>query len=76
MHNPAPVQENDMVAKGLLKGLEDFESWRPSGEQQQHYWKRPEYWEESWRLEEDLLSLNIQWKTLSLHWCENLLMSK
>ena len=24
MHNQAPVQENDTVAKGLLKGLEDF----------------------------------------------------
>ena len=24
--------------------------WRPS--KQQHYWKRPEYWKESWRLEE------------------------
>ena len=30
------------VTKGLLKGLEDLE--------QQHYWKRTEYWEESWRL--------------------------
>ena len=39
------------VTKGLLKGLEDLAAeWRPS--KQQHYWKRPEYWEESWRLEE------------------------
>ena len=37
------------VTKGLLK--EDLaDEWRPS--KQQHYWKRPEYWEESWRLEE------------------------
>ena len=42
------------VTKGLLKGLEDLEvgglSGRPS--KQQHYWKLPEYSEESWRLEE------------------------
>ena len=43
----------DTVTKGLLKGLEELElaaEWRPS--KQKHYWKRPEYWEESWRLEE------------------------
>ena len=33
------------VSKGLLKGLEDLEVGR-------HYWEWPEYWEESWRLEE------------------------
>ena len=41
------------VTKGLLKGLEDLvvgAEWTPS--KQQHYRKRPEYWEESWRLEE------------------------
>ena len=38
------------VTKGLLKGLEDMEDeWRPS--KRQHYWERPEYWEESERLE-------------------------
>ena len=26
------------------------DAWRPS--KQRHYWKQPEYWEESWRLEE------------------------
>ena len=26
------------------------DEWRPS--KLQHYWERPEYWEESWRLEE------------------------
>ena len=34
------------VTKGLLKGLEDLEVGG------QHYWERPEYREESWRLEE------------------------
>ena len=41
------------VTKGLLKGLEIWKlatEWRPS--KQEHYWKLPEYWEESWRLEE------------------------
>ena len=36
-----------MVTKGLLKLAAER---RPS--KQQHYWKWPEYWEESWRLEE------------------------
>ena len=33
------------VTKGLLKGVEDLEVGG-------HYWERPEYWEDSWRLEE------------------------
>ena len=38
------------VTKGLLKGLEDLEDeWKPF---KLHYWEWPEYWEESWRLEE------------------------
>ena len=32
------------VTKGLLKGLEDLEIL--------HYWEWPEYWKESWKLEE------------------------
>ena len=36
------------VTKGLLMDLEDLEV---EG-RVEHYWKRPEYWEESWRLEE------------------------
>ena len=39
------------VTKGLIKGLEDFgkkDEWRQS--KLLHYWDRPEYWEESWRL--------------------------
>ena len=47
------------VTKELLKGLEDLElehEWRPS--KLQHYWERPEYWEESWRLEETRCHLN------------------
>ena len=36
------------VTKGLLKGLEDLEV----GGRVEHYWGRPKYWEESWRLEE------------------------
>ena len=40
------------VTKGLLKGLEDLEVGGRVVTNQQHYWKRPEYWEESWRLEE------------------------
>ena len=41
------------VTKGLLKGLEDLEvGGQVETIQTQHYRKRPEYWEESWRLEE------------------------
>ena len=38
------------VTKGLLKGLKLDDEWRTS--KLLHYWERPEYWEESWRLEE------------------------
>ena len=39
--------------KGLLKGMEDLEvgGWEEIAKQLR-YWERPEYWEESWRLEE------------------------
>ena len=36
------------VTKELLKGLEDLEV----GDRVEHYWKLPEYWDESWRLKE------------------------
>ena len=42
------------VTKALLKGLED--EWRPS--KLRHYWERPEYREESWRLEENCYHSN------------------
>ena len=41
------------VTKGLLKEMEDLEvgdEWRPP--KILHYWERPDYWKESWRLEE------------------------
>ena len=39
--------------KELLKGWEDLEvGGRVETIQKQPYWKRPEYWKESWRLEE------------------------
>ena len=44
----------------LLKGLEDWrleDEWRPS--KHQHYWERPEFWEESWRLEETCCHSNF-----------------
>ena len=45
---PMVIGAFETVTKGLLKGLED--EWRPSKWQQ--CWERPEYQEESWRLEE------------------------
>ncbi len=50
---PIMIGAFDSVNKGLLKGLADMEvcgRGRPSN--LQHYWERPEYWEESRRLEE------------------------
>ena len=38
------------VTKGLLKIWKLVAEWRSS--KQQHYWKQPEYWEESWRFGE------------------------
>ena len=38
------------VIKGLIQGLDDLEITRRS--KLQYYWDRPEYWEESRRLEE------------------------
>ena len=41
------------ITKGLLNGLEDLEvGGRVDTIKLLHYWERPEYWEESWRLEE------------------------
>ena len=36
------------------------DEWRPS--KRQHYWERPEYWEESWRLEETCCHSNSREK--------------
>ena len=50
---PIVIGAFGMVTKGLLKARKIWKlvtEWRPST--QQHYWKWPEYWEESWRLEE------------------------
>ena len=49
------------VTKRLLLGLEDLEirdEWRKS--KLQHYWDRPEYWEESWRLEVTSYHSNVR----------------
>ena len=57
---PIVISAFGTVTKGLLKGLEDLEvanEWRPF--KLQHYWERPEYWEESWRLEENCCHSNF-----------------
>ena len=50
---PIEIGAFGTVNKGLLKGLEVLEvgGWVETIKQQ-HYWKLPEYWEESWRLED------------------------
>ena len=57
---PIVIGAFDRVTKGLLKGLEE---WRPS--KQQHYWRRPEYWEESCWLEETCCHSNSSEKPLA-----------
>ena len=45
---PIVIDAFGTVTKGLCKGLENLEvGRRVETIQQQHYWKRPEYWEES-----------------------------
>ena len=43
---PIVIDAFGPVTKGLLKGLEDLEVGGPS--KLQHYWERPEYWEDFW----------------------------
>ena len=41
------------VTKGLVQGLEELEiTGGVETSKLQHFWYRPEYWEESWRLKE------------------------
>ena len=47
---PIVVSALGTVTKWLVKGLEYLEIKGPS--KLLHYWDRPEYWEESWKLEE------------------------
>ena len=57
------------VTKGLLKGLEDLEvGGRVETIQTTALLKTARRVLETWG---DLLSLNLQWKTISLRWCEN-----
>ena len=62
-----------MVTKGFLKGLEDLEvGGRVENIQTTALLKTartPRRVTDTWG---DLLSLNIQWKTISLRWCEKL----
>ena len=65
------------ITKGLLKGLEDLEvSRRVETIQTTALLRMARILR--WVLEiwGDLLSLKLQWKTISSHWCEKLLRSK
>ena len=51
------------ITKGLLKGLKDLEvGGRVRLSKWQHFWERPEYWEESWILEETCCHSNSREK--------------
>ena len=50
---PIVISAFGTVTEGSLKGLEDLEVGRRVGTiKWQHFWERPESWDESWRLEE------------------------
>ena len=54
------------VTKGLLKGLEDWEvGGRVETIQITTLLRKPEHWEESWRLEETCCHLDSSEKTIS-----------
>ena len=54
------------ISKSLIEELET--GGRAETIQQQHFWGRPEYWEESWRL--DLFGFFASWHT-NLRWLFN-----
>ena len=65
------------VTKGLLKGLEDLEvGGRVETIQTTALLKTARRLRRVLDTWGDLLSLNLQWKTISLRWCEKTLMSK
>ena len=50
---PIVIDAFGTVTKGLLKGLKDLEvGGRVETIQTKALWEHPEYWEESWRLEQ------------------------
>ena len=70
---PIVIDAFGMVTKGLLKGLEDLEvgSWVETI-QTKALLKMARILRRVLKTWGDLLSLNLQWKIISLHWCEKL----
>ena len=61
------------ITKGLLKGLEDLEvGGRVETIQTTALLRTASILKRVLETWGDLLSLILQWKTISLHWCENL----
>ena len=60
------------VTKGLLKGLEDLEVEGRVEAIQTTLVKKARILRRVLETWGDLLSLNLQWKTIGLRWCENL----
>ena len=70
---PIVIGAFGMVTKGLLKGLEDLEvGGRVETIQTTALLKMARILRRVLETWGDLLSLNLQWKTISLHWCEKL----
>ena len=70
---PTVIGAFDTVTKGLLKGLEDLEiGERVETIQTTALLRTARILRRALQTWEDLLSLKLQWKTISLHWCEKL----
>ena len=70
---PIVIGAFGMVTKGLLKGLEDLEvGGRVETIQTTALLKTARILRRVLETWGDLLSLNLQWKTISLFWCEKL----
>ena len=63
---PIVIGAYSTVTKGMVEGLEDLEiTGRVEPSKLLHYWDRPDYWEDSWRLEETCCHSNSSEKQSS-----------
>ena len=69
---PIVIGAFDTASKGLLKGLKDLEvGGRVETIKTTALWKTARILRRVLETWGDLLSLHLQLKTISLHWCEN-----
>ena len=69
---PIVIGAFSTLTKRLLKGLEDLEVGGRVETLQTAFIKTARILRRVLEIWWDFLSLNLQWKTISLHWCEKL----